>query len=102
MWADRCTRPHCALCALNTNDISTSSSGYTTKPSYCTHFRVTNQMQIMARAYCVTESNSIGIKNVSRFVFIAVRPEVLQYCAVRADTVHSASTDPSYSCTGSV
>jgi len=39
MWADRCTQHlHCALCALNTNDICTPSttglsSGYSIKPS---------------------------------------------------------------------
>lgn len=41
-------------------------------------------MQIKTRAYVVTESNSSGIKYVSRFIFIAVRPEVLQDCAVQS------------------
>jgi len=44
MWADRCTqRPHCALCALNTNVIWISSttglsSGYGIKPSPLSSF----------------------------------------------------------------
>jgi hypothetical protein len=42
-------------------------------------------MQIKTRDYGVTESNSIEIKNVSRFIFIAARPEVLQYCAMQTD-----------------
>ena len=129
---------HYALCALNTNDIFTSSttglgSGYNIKPSFIpttpppthththTHtlslclclslslslslslFRVTNQMQITARAYVVIESNSIGIKNVSWLIFIAVRPEVLlEFLHAglrRAVTFHSASTNRSYCCT---
>ena len=110
MWADRCTqRPHCALCALNTNDICPSSttglsSGYSIKPSSPSSFLPrTLQLQIKCKSRPVRtlSQNRILVESKCFKVHIYRCQAGSSAGLRRADAVHSAPTDPSYSCTGS-
>jgi len=106
MWADRCTqRPHCALCALNTNDICPSSttglsSGYSIKPSSPSSFLPrTLQLQIKCKSRPVRtlSQNRILVESKCFKVHIYRCQAGSSAGLRRADAVHSASTDPSYS-----
>jgi hypothetical protein len=108
MWADRCTqRPHCALCALNTNDICTSSttglsSGYSIKPSPPSSFLPRTLQSYKSNANqdpCVRCQRIEFYWNQKCFKVHVYRCQAVSSAGLRhADTVHSASSD---SCTGS-